>query len=224
LDFDTLCGGAGRWLDWLGGGDWCAGLPKVVIGHSLGGMVALALANRRPEIDCAVLLSTPGRPFRRIIAEQHDWLHAQLGLSEESTADAKALHQALIAALEQDTPWSEATVDPRLLPWKRQHRLYRSILDLDPRELIQVGRCPLLIVHGGKDVQVTVEDARLLLRAAQSAGRHATLTEQPELDHLLRRGTSQGLAALGAYGDRRRRVPLRVLKEIAAWTLRNNGE
>lgn len=216
LDFNALYDGAGRWLDWLGRQDWCAALPKVVIGHSLGGMVAMSLATQRQDIDGAVLLSTPGRPFRRIIAEQHDWVSAQLGLSEPSAADARALHRALIAALEQDVSWGEDTVDPRLLPWKRQRRLYRSILDLDPCELVRAGRCRLLVVHGGRDVQVPVEDARRLRDAALAASRSVRLLERADLDHLLRRSVTGGLRGLADYGDRRRKVPVRLLRVLAA--------
>lgn len=39
LDFTALGQDAERWLDWLHQQPWAAGLPKILIGHSLGGRV-----------------------------------------------------------------------------------------------------------------------------------------------------------------------------------------
>lgn len=216
LDFKALCSGAGRWLDWLAHQDWSRDLPKILIGHSLGGLVGLALAAYRHDISCLVLLSTPGQPFRRVIEMQNDWMQTQLGLSEASISDSQALRTALLAALEQEVAWDRETVDGRLLPWRRQHRLFRSILDLDPCDLARRGRCPLVIVQGGNDIQVPPHDAYLLRHSARSAGRTVTLLEYRDLDHLLKRNRAVGMAALGGYFDRRRKVPVSLVRELAS--------
>lgn len=214
LDFATIAHDAERWLDWLSGQDWASGLPKVVIGHSLGGMVALDLATRRADVAALVLLNAPGRSLRAVTESQHQWLMANLGLSDKSEEDMTSLRAALLAALESDASWSDA-IDGRLQPLKRKWRLYKSILDIDPAALASRGSCPMVIVQGGKDVQVAASDAERLAEAATAAGRRVTFIQAPDLDHLLKRATKDGLGAMMAYADRRRKIPKALIRRIA---------
>ncbi|HTH17140.1 MAG TPA: alpha/beta fold hydrolase [Magnetospirillum sp.] len=214
LDFTTLGQDAERWLDWLNNQAWAAGLAKILIGHSLGGMVALDIATRRPDLAAVVLLNAPGRSLRAVTEAQHAWLMANLGLSGKSEEEMTALRKTFLAALETDQPWNDA-IDGRLQPFKRKWRLYKSILDIDPAELAKRSSCPVVIVQAGKDIQVAASDAGRLAEAATSPGRRVTLIEPPDLDHLLKRATKEGIAAMTAYADRRRRIPKDLIRRIA---------
>jgi len=215
LDFQTLCGQAGIWLDWLDDQTWSTSLPRVVLGHSLGGLVALALSAKRQDIACAVVINTPGRSFRKILEFQHSWLMNVLSQPARSRRESNELHKSLLSALQGEAPWQDSGLDPRLLAIKRRFRLYKSLLDLDPLELVRMGRCPLLIVQAGQDVQVEPEDADRLKDAATSAGRMVRLLKPEGLDHLLKRNAAQGLDNVRAYADRKRRIPKSLIREIA---------
>lgn len=217
-DFTSLCKGAETWLDWLNAQLWASKLPRIVIGHSLGGLVALAIAARRKDIDAAIILSTPGQSFRQIIMSQREWFSQHLPVSKRSRAELAQLQERLIAALEQNRPWALAELDPQLQPLKRKLRLYKSVLDLDPLSLVAKGKCPLLIVQGGRDVQVNPKDADLLLNAAMAAGRPARLILNSELDHLLKKSNAQGMLAISRYADKRRRIPTSLIHRIARVT------
>lgn len=214
-DFASLRKGAESWLDWLNDQPWARKLPRIVIGHSLGGLVALSLAARHKDIDAVIIMSTPGQSFRQIITSQRDWFLRHLPFSKRSKAELTRLQERLIATLEEDRPWALAELDPQLQPLKRKLRLYRSVLDLDPLALVSKGTCPLLIVQGGKDVQVEPKDAERLMGAARAAGRPARLILDSELDHLLKKSNAQGIQAISLYGDKRRRVPASLIRLIA---------
>lgn len=217
-DFASLRKGAENWLDWLNDQPWARKLPRIVIGHSLGGLVALALAARRKDIDAVLIMSTPGQCFRQIITNQREWFLQHLPVSKRSKAELTHLQELLIATLEEKRPWALADLDPQLQPLKRKLRLYKSVLDLDPLALVSKGTCPLLIVQGGMDVQVAPKDAERLLNAARAAGRPARLILDSELDHLLRKSNAQGIQAISHYGDKKRRVPASLIRLVAEST------
>lgn len=213
--FDDLCDQANRGLSWLSGQSWTKKHPRIAIGHSLGGLVALALAGRGDDLDMIVLLNTPGRTLREVTKDQHGWFLQQSEASPKASKESAALRRDLIKALESDKEWNPDTVDGRILALKRKRKLYRDILDLDPCVLVKQGACPVIIVQGTTDIQVSTTDAHRLARACETAQRPYRLLLADGLDHLLKRNAETGLKALRVYRDRRRRVPIALIRQIA---------
>jgi len=214
IDFGTLCLDAERWLDWLDEQEWATGLPRILIGHSMGGMISLAIENRRQDLQACVLLTTPGRSMEEIIEQQINWQKDHSTLSTEAKAENERMRKALLDALEVEEEWTEENVDPRLLPIKHKKRFLKSSIHLDPCEFMKTGKNPVLILQGTKDVQVFMEDAENLYNSAIEAGRDVELIKAEGLDHLLKKNSGEGLEALAAYKDRRRRVPVAIIRKL----------
>ncbi|HEB79223.1 MAG TPA: alpha/beta fold hydrolase, partial [Rhodospirillales bacterium] len=215
IDFPTLCRDAERWLEWLDGPSWADDLPRFLIGHSMGGTVALSLSAEHSEISTCLLLSAPGRPLRQVIDSQAAWNQEHAPSSNEANAEAQRMRRALLDALALDGEWTEDNVDKKLLPMKHKRRFLKSVIHIDPCDFVSQASCPLIVVRGTADVQVFAEDADLLLDAAERAGRPVEFIEAEDLDHLLKRNRKTGLDALAAYRDRRRRIPIALIRRIA---------
>ncbi|MEP0336914.1 MAG: alpha/beta hydrolase [Alphaproteobacteria bacterium] len=214
-DFHSLCHDTNRWLNWLDSQTWAQNLPRIIIGHSLGGLIALSQSAARDDLRAVVTLNTPGRSLRSVTDEQHAWFQTHLAVTPPTKLEATRKRQALLGALEQDDAWTEETVPGDLLALKNQRRLLKSLLDLDPANLVHQGTAPLLVIQGERDMQVTMKDARLLLSAADEAGRPAKLIKAAGLDHHLKRNNEKGMAAFRKYMDRRRRIPRDLIQTIA---------
>lgn len=170
------------------------GAPCVwVLGHSEGGLVALDTAAARPAGLCGVIaVSTPGRRLGEVMRAQ---LHA-------NPANAPILADAdrAIALLEAGHTIPAASLTPPL------SMLFADVIQpflvnsfaKDPAKLAATTTKPLLIVQGEADLQVTVEDAKIL-KAAQPK---ATLILLPKVNHVLKtvEGESRG-ANLATYAD-----------------------
>jgi len=215
LGFKELCTHATNALSWLSNKTSSKSQPKIAIGHSLGGLVALKLSAQQNDLDAIVLLSTPGRPLREILQEQQGWFLKESEMSKGAAKESSALSQVFIKALEDDAEWTLETVDARILAFKRKRKLYSTVLNLDPCKLVAQGQCPVIIVQGTTDVQVASEDANKLAKACEEAGRPYHLLLEDGLDHLLKRNTETGLKALRIYKDRRRRIPITLIRKIA---------
>lgn len=214
-DFSSLCRDAIRWLNWLDAENWADGLPRLLIGHSLGGLIALEVATQKP-LAGVVALATPGRTFRTLTAEQYGWFQSHIGLSEKAKETATAQRDAFIAALEMTEEWTEETVPAEVLASRSKRRLFKSLLDLDPTVLVAKGSAPFLIVQGLADMQVTEIDAERLAVAAITANRQTETILAPGLDHYFKRNTAEGMAILKKLADRRRRIPVKLIRRIAA--------
>lgn len=219
-DFAGLGQRAAHWLDWLAARSWAARLPRIIVGQSLGGLVALDLANRRDDVAGVVTLGAPGRNLRETLSDQDNWLQAHTGLSANGKAASARLRDAFMAALEMEEDWTADRVPAAFLPMRHQHPLLKSVLDLDPAGLAAGGRAPLLVVHGTADLQVPLSDARHLSAVARSGGRPTEMIVAEGLDHLLKRNRKSGLAAYRLYADRRRRVPIALIRRIAGGIVR----
>ena len=88
-------------------------------------------------------------------------------------------------------------------------------MHLDPCDFVPRGGCPLIVVQGTRDVQVSWKDACLLRDAALAAGRPVEIFKEGGLDHLLKRSKAIGLDALKVYRDRRRRIPIALIRKLA---------
>ncbi|WP_322965267.1 alpha/beta hydrolase [Sphingomonas fuzhouensis] len=170
------------------------GAPCVwVLGHSEGGLVALDTAAARPAGLCGVIaVSTPGRRLGAVMRAQ---FHA-------NPANAPILADAdrAIDALEAGRTIPAASLMPPLpmiFADAVQPFLVNSFAK-DPAKLAAATAKPLLIVQGEADLQVTVEDAKIL-KAAQPK---ATLVLLPSVNHVLKtvEGDSRG-TNLATYAD-----------------------
>ena len=169
------------------------GAPCVwVLGHSEGGLVALASAGHVPD-ECGLLLvAAPGRRLG-------DVLRAQL---KSNPANAPLLPQALpaIDALEQGRRVDTKDMPPALLGLFRPavQDFLISMLSCDPARLAASVAKPVLILQGQRDLQVTEADAQLLKKADP----RATLVLLPDVNHVLKTVSSDDRRAnIAAYAD-----------------------
>jgi pimeloyl-ACP methyl ester carboxylesterase len=173
-------------------------LPAVLVGHSLGGLVALRLALRRPESVRGVVLAGAagitsatrwaqfwltvfgflrlGRrvePFSDEVARFRPLRYPVFGYWGAS--DPSALSDAAVAALLAGPALHTDTLSAG-----------RALVADDPRLDLAGVRCPCLVLWGARDRQVPLEDAfeyarrlRAPLRAIADCG-HLLIAERPD--------------------------------------------
>lgn len=151
----------------------------VVAGHSEGGSIALHLALREDvAVDGLVLLCAPGYPMDAILMKQ---LAAQLvpqylGLMASATNIINTLKRGEMVAEERVPRELMSLFHPSV-----QRFLISSMAD-DPRDIAARVEVPMLIITGGRDVQVSVDNGEALL-AAQPAARHLSFER---MSHVLK--------------------------------------
>ena len=163
-----------------------------LLGHSEGGLVALASTRSAGDVCGLILIAAAGQPLGEV-------LRAQL---KANPANAPVLGQALaaISALEAGHRADVSAMHPALLPLfspKIQDFLI-SMFALDPARLIADWKKPVLIMQGERDIQVSVSDAERLKKAAPNAN----LVLLPDTNHVLKTVTSPNrVANMAAYAD-----------------------
>jgi uncharacterized protein len=169
------------------------GVPCVwVLGHSEGGLVALAAAQKITDICGLVLIAAAGRPLGEV-------MRAQL---KSNPANAPILDQAMAAldALEAGKHVDVANMHPALrqLFAPQVQDFLINELAYDPAKLIAAVGKPVLIMQGRRDMQVSVADAERLKQAAPKA----ELVLLPDANHVLKAvATDDRRANMAAYMD-----------------------
>lgn len=185
-----------------------AGACLYLAGHSEGGLVALAAAQDRTDLCGVILLAAPGRPVGAVLREQ----------LTSNPANGPFLDEAdrIIESLENGERVPGEGMSPLLLPLFRP-AVQGFLIDLfsyDPAALMKQVSHPVLIVQGGEDIQIGVEDARRLAEA----GRTATLAIFPNANHVLKTvPTGDRAANIAAYGDSTLPITEGIADEIAAF-------
>jgi uncharacterized protein len=164
-----------------------------LLGHSEGGLIALATAARDPAQLCGVVLvATAGRPLADVIKTQ---LRANPANAPLLDAADHAL-DALASGQRVDASTLPAPLAPLFHPSIQGFLI--SAFALDPARLIARLDVPVLIVQGARDLQVSVDDAHRLQRA-QPAAVLATLAD---VNHVLKTVRTDDRAAnLATYAD-----------------------
>lgn len=161
----------------------------VVIGHSMGGVVATVLASQRPDSVRAVVLEDPAW----FDLDQAQTLEMRRRGAEEWRTDLRRnqtkSQEELIANERIKNPrWSDA----ELIPWaesKRQVRVQAlEWVEQSPpdwRALLKTIQCPLLLVTGdpARGAIISPDTAR----EAQALGRDAQVAHVSDAGHCIRR-------------------------------------
>lgn len=163
-----------------------------LLGHSEGGLVALASAAKVKDVCGLVLVATAGRPLDQVLKEQ----------LRTNPANAPLLAPAdkAIDMLKAGNRVDPADLPPpllRLFATQVQGFLI-SVFAQDPASLIAGTDKPVLILQGTQDIQVSVADAERLKAAAPSA----TLTLLPGVNHVLKTvGSDSRPANIATYAN-----------------------
>ncbi len=163
-----------------------------LLGHSEGGLVALAAAKAADGICGLILVAAPGRPVGVTLREQ----------LRSNPANAPVLDQALaaIAALEAGKRVDTADMHPGLMPLfaPQVQGMMISLLSYDPAKLLAGYRGPTLVVQGERDLQVGLQDAQALANARPGT----KLALIPKANHVLKEVASDDRSAnLATYSD-----------------------
>lgn len=177
----------------------------VLVGHSEGAELVLQAANRGAPASGIVMMSGAGKPIMPILREQ---ISRQL-----PPADLVKWDSASARYLRGEEP---GDVHPGLrgllLPVNR--KFMQSWVKYDPTAEIAKVKVPVLIVQGGRDIQVSEADARAL-KAAQPA---AKLVVIPAANHVYRLAVSDDrIAQVRLYTDPTIPVVPELVPALADW-------
>jgi uncharacterized protein len=184
------------------------GTRVFVLGHSLGGLAAMYVAQRAP-VKGMVLMAAAGRPWDQVIRDQVRTLNA--GLGEAKVSETLKLQDEIMAKVRAGT--ATATDLQGLSPDG-----IRDMIVRDPIAELKKTAVPMLVLKGGKDAQVFQADFDAL--AAVAAARPGSESRLfPDLTHIFTQ--TDGAPEVRAIFQPAR-VSGAVIDTIAGWVKRKN--
>jgi len=170
LRFDDFINDAAEWTAMLQGDQRFSSVS--IAGHSQGSQVGMCAAWLKGA-DGFISLAGPGRPILEILRKQ---LHGSLNIRSRVKANA-ILDELEAGHLVPEPPTDMSilfrpSVQEFLISWQRQN----------PQQMIGRLSCPVAIIQGLNDLQVTEEDARLLAEARSGS----SLLLLPGINHLFK--------------------------------------
>jgi uncharacterized protein len=186
------------------------GLRLAVVGHSVGGTIAVRLAAERSDLAAIVVLAAAARRGEEVMARQSEMIAASLRGSRlwgRLLLRKQARARNRILASTRDV----ARVGLQRLP----ARWFREFIAYDPRPDLSKIACPVLAITGAEDVQADPADVAEIGRLARAPFTGST----PEgIGHLLRR--TEGVPGLAGYQVQMKQpVDAQLVEEVARWLL-----
>jgi magnesium chelatase accessory protein len=190
-------------------------LPAPVIGHSLGGMVVLRLALRRPEaVQALVLAAGAGLSIgnvwgRQLLSIFTSVRPGRLAARHHARVSRSPLLRRLVfgfVSVADPVGLTDEAVEGFLagqLLHTDVDSAWQALRRDDPRQELEHVRCPVLVLWGSEDVQLPLDDAfeytrrlRARLRVIPGCG-HLLIGERPDacaeaIESFLRDGGLEG--------------------------------
>ncbi len=162
----------------------------VAIGHSEGGLSAPVLAAEEP-LAAIVLMAAPGRTLEELLREQLLFGKKREGASAAELEGFAAELDGFLDAIAKGEALDPQGIPAELALFVPARAWLESHLGRDPLPFLAKVRCPILILQGGRDVQVSAERDTPKLVAALDAAKHTDheLKLFPALDHLFKKAS-----------------------------------
>ncbi|MGE5498017.1 MAG: alpha/beta hydrolase family protein [Syntrophothermus sp.] len=187
-----------------------------LFGHSEGGLVAQMTASGRSDIAFLILMSAPGIKGDSLIISQMVWMLKQMGTSSDEINKKLNMQKRIYSAVRTDKGWDEIKSELRpmfeepynklseamksKLPPKEEYinklvdqqlasaktEWFKYLIDNDPSVYLSQIKIPLLILFGGKDMQVPAEANEAAMKAALTKAGNTSYTIKvfPAANHL----------------------------------------
>ncbi|MGB3305175.1 MAG: alpha/beta fold hydrolase [Thermomicrobiales bacterium] len=171
----------------------------ILVGHSEGALFALVLAQEltaagTPPVG-VILVSPLSIRYLDILKDQLEPQFAQAveggQMTQQQADDAKQELDTIITSLRTHGTLPETVSSPALAQiFSPTNAAFLAQIDkIDPAEVAASlpSTLPVLVLHGGKDQQVTAAQVQHLMAGFEQAGNtEATLVELPDADHLMK--------------------------------------
>lgn len=144
-----------------------------LLGHSEGGLFSL-MAAAHASVHSLILAAVPGRPLGMVLREQLSAPRLPAELADDAHRVILALENGELNV--RSDPRLAAVFRPSVQPF------LRSILGFNPAVALASVNKPVLLVGGGKDIQVNSNDHELLMRARHDAA----VFWHPSMSHTLK--------------------------------------
>lgn len=199
-----------------------ATLPEIahdsifVLGHSQGGMMAPRIAQRSKDVAGIIILAGLARRFEDAIMQQSEYIASLTGtVSPQVRAQLDEL-QRQVANVKQlgTTAFNDSIPLPLGLP----KEYWEFLRTYNAAKTASALSCPILVLQGGRDYQVTMDDHRLWTMTL-AIKPHAQLKVYPKLNHILQEG--DGKSTPTEYNEARP-VPAYVAEDIAGFIRGND--
>lgn len=171
---DDLAGDLNAIIDRLSDHPRTSGTPMGLLGHSMGGMVAVKTSLDNPTVAFLVLMATPALPMKEIITEQIRSVLKLQGKSEEEIAENITLQRRVYRAAETNEGWAEVK---ELLKEK-----YRDeIRKLDGEQRKEIGDIDAFVERLAKQQITQVKSPIFRSLVSQDTGEEITRLDVPVL-------------------------------------------
>lgn len=213
-----------------------------IIGHSEGGTIAPMLAATDKNIAFIVLLAGTGVAGDELLVDQNYQVGKVNGMTEEQLAAAKITNQEIYtivkgtgtllevkqnltvyfqnasAQIPQNEKPSKEELDASIKnnvnaiasPW------FRYFISYDPRVNLKKVKCPVLVLNGEKDIQVSAQlNTEAIAKALKEGGNKKVKVQIfPELNHLFQHCKT---CTVAEYSEIEETFAPEVLKTMSDW-------
>ncbi len=179
-----------------------------LIGHSEGSLIGMVVASRK-NIKGYISLAGMGRPFDKVIEEQ---------INEQGWPDSLKKRSAFIfKQLKMGKMVNNVSASMDALFRKSVQPYLISLLKYTPDIEIKKVRCPILIVQGSCDVQITLVDANRL----HNANKKSSLDIIPGMTHTLKNAGENCADQNKTYTDSSLSLNADLVKDISGFIQKN---
>ncbi|WP_327150586.1 alpha/beta hydrolase family protein [Nocardia sp. NBC_01329] len=180
-----------------------------VLGHSLGGRMAPRVAATEPSVAGLILMAASAQPLHWTAVRQIRYLTELGGGASLPTVETITRQARLVdsADLSPSTPREE-------LPLAAPAAYWLDLRDYDPVATAAAVGKPMLILQGGRDYQVTVDDDLARWRAGLEGRAGVTIRVYDADNHLFFPGTGPSTPAEYVPPQH---VDPQVVTDIATW-------
>jgi pimeloyl-ACP methyl ester carboxylesterase len=204
LRFESYVDDAGGWVKQLRGDHRFNSV--VIVGHSEGSLIGMLVA-KRERIDALISIAGAGRDLATLLRDQLKRnLPAELYQQSSHIIDELIAGRTVNDAPPELYSLFRPSVQPYLMTW----------LKYDPAKEIADLKIPILLVQGTTDVQVSIDDAKLL----SAYNKNAHLATIESMNHVLKYAPVMSLPAQAiTYSDPSLPLAPHLIDEI--WSFLN---